>query len=129
VNLPSIGEVTAAGKTAAQFFRMNWSAHKPQLRTVRWWVRWRAVLFKFCGFRRRVKTAEITIRPPHECVQAIMEAVASNEFGNLKEKSALSNGTCEQQSQVLDLESTLRGEHSGVLCQGRDVIFVHKVHF
>jgi len=130
VNLPLIGEVTAAGKTLLSFQNELVRLYKPQLRSSEVVVTLESGIFQVVVSGAVVKPQKLQFDRPTSVFQAIMEAGGVNEFGNLKKVRLVRTVNGEQQSQVLDLTPTLRGENTQAFyIKDGDVIFVPQSPF
>ena len=125
VNLPMIGEVTAAGKTLNEFRNELVRSYKTQLKN-------NDVLVTLEGGTGSVtvsgqvgKPGRIEFDRPTTVFQAIMQAGGATEFGTLKKVRLVRIANGEQQSQVIDLTGTLKGRSSQVVyVKDGDVIIV-----
>jgi polysaccharide export outer membrane protein len=125
VNLPLIGEVTAAGKTLPNFQNELVRLYKPQLRNSQVVVTLESGIMQVVVSGAVVKPQKLQFDRPTSVFQAIMEAGGVNEFGNLKKVRLIRTVNGQQQSQVLDLSPTLRGENTQAFyIKDGDVIFV-----
>jgi polysaccharide export outer membrane protein len=125
VNLPLVGEVTAAGKTLLNFQKELVRLYKPQLRNSE-------VVVTLEGGTGRVVVSGAVVKPqklefdrPTTVFQAIMEAGGVNDFGNLRKVRIVRTVNGQQQSQVLDLTPTLKGKNTqAYYIKDGDVIYV-----
>lgn len=125
VNLPMIGEASAAGKTLTQFQDELVRSYKSQLKN-------NDVLVTLEGGTGQVTVSGAVLKPgrvefdrPTTVFQAIMQAGGASEFGTLKKVRLIRIVKGEQQSQVMDLSGTLKGLSSQVVyVKDGDVIFV-----
>jgi polysaccharide biosynthesis/export protein len=125
VNLPLIGEVTAAGKTLLEFQNELVRLYKPQLRNSEVVVTLESGIMQVVVSGAVVKPAKLQFDRPTTVFQAIMEAGGVNEFGNLNKVRLIRTVNGEQQSQVLNLTPTLKGENTQAFyIKDGDVIFV-----
>jgi polysaccharide export outer membrane protein len=130
VNLPLIGEVTAAGKTLLSFQNELVRLYKPQLRSSEVVVTLESGIMQVVVSGAVVKPQKLQFDRPTSVFQAIMEAGGVNEFGNLKKVRLIRTVNGEQQSQVLNLTPTLRGENTQAFyIKDGDVIFVPQSPF
>src|ERR1700720_54849 len=84
VNLPMIGEVTAAGKTLLSFQNELVRLYKPQLRNSEVVVTLESGIIQVVVSGAVVKPQKLQFDRPTSVFQAIMEAGGVNEFGSLK---------------------------------------------
>jgi polysaccharide biosynthesis/export protein len=125
VNLPLIGEVTAAGKTLLSFQNELVRLYKPQLRNSEVVVTLEMGIIQVVVSGAVLKPQKLQFDRPTSVFQAIMEAGGVNEFGNLKKVRLIRTVNGRQHTQILDLRSTLRGEATQGFCiKDGDVIFV-----
>jgi polysaccharide export outer membrane protein len=125
VNLPMIGEASAAGKTLTDFQNELIRSYKSQLKN-------NDVLVTLEGGTGSVTVSGSVGRPgriefdrPTTVFQAIMQAGGATEYGTLKKVRLIRLVNGEQQSQVLDLSGTLKGESTQVVyVKDGDVIYV-----
>jgi protein involved in polysaccharide export with SLBB domain len=125
VNLPMIGEVSAAGKTLTDLQNELIRSYKSQLKN-------NDVLVTLEGGTGSVtvsgqvgKPGRIEFDRPTTVFQAIMQAGGATEFGTLKKVRLVRIVNGEQQSQVIDLTGTLKGQSSQVVyVKDGDVIIV-----
>jgi polysaccharide export outer membrane protein len=130
VNLPLIGEVTAAGKTLLSFQNELVRLYKPQLRNSEVVVTLESGIIQVVVSGAVVKPQKLQFDRPTSVFQAIMEAGGVNEFGSLKKVRLIRTVNGQQQSQVLDLTPTLRGENTQAFyIKDGDVIFVPQSPF
>ena len=130
VNLPMIGEVSAAGKTLTDFQNQLISSYKSQLRN-------NDVLVTLENGAGQVTVSGAVARPgkiefdrPMTVFQAIMQAGGTTQYGTLKKVRLVRIVNGEQQSQVMNLTGTLKGRSSEVTyVKDGDVIFVPESAF
>jgi len=125
VNLPLIGEVTAAGKTLLSFQNELVRLYKPQLRNSEVVVTLEMGIIQVVVSGAVLKPQKSQFDRPTSVFQAIIEAGGVNEFGNLKKVRLIRTVNGRQHTQILDLRSTLRGEATQAFyIKDGDVIFV-----
>ncbi len=130
VNLPLIGEVTAAGKTLPDFQNELVRLYKSQLRNSEVVVTLESGIGQVVVSGSVQKPGKIEFDRPTTVFQAIMEAGGVNEFGNLKKVRLIRTINGNQQSQVLDLTPTLKGATTQAFyVKDGDVIFVPQTAF
>jgi polysaccharide export outer membrane protein len=130
VNLPLIGEVTASGKTLPDFQSELVRLYKPQLRNSDVVVTLESGIIQVVVSGAVVKPQKLQFDRPTTVFQAIMEAGGVNDFGNLRKVRLIRTINGEQQSQVLDLTPTLKGEKTQAFyLKDGDVIFVPQSAF
>jgi polysaccharide biosynthesis/export protein len=125
VNLPMIGEVSAAGKTLTEFQNELIRSYKSQLKN-------NDVLVTLEGGTGQVTVSGAVQKPgriefdrPTTVFQAIMQAGGTTDFGTLKKVRLVRTVNGTQQSQVIDLTGTLKGRSTEVVyVKDGDVIFV-----
>ena len=130
VNLPMIGEVSAAGKTLTEFQGELVHSYKSQLKN-------NDVLVTLESGAGQVTVSGAVARPgkiefdrPMTVFQAIMQAGGTTQYGTLKKVRVVRIANGEQQSQVIDLTGTLKGRSSEVVyVKDGDVIFVPQSAF
>ena len=130
VNLPMVGEVSAAGKTLAEFQDDLANKFKSQLKN-------NDVLVTLESGAGQVTVSGAVTRPgkiefdrPTTVFQAIMQAGGTTQYGTLKKVRLVRTINGEQQSQVMNLMGTLKGESSqAVYVKDGDVIFVPESAF
>jgi polysaccharide biosynthesis/export protein len=130
VNLPMIGEVSAAGKTLPDFQNELIRLYKSQLKN-------NDVLVTLENGAGQVTVSGAVTRPgkiefdrPMTVFQAIMQAGGTTQYGTLKKVRLVRIVNGEQQSQVMNLTGTLKGRSSQVAyVKDGDVIFVPESAF
>jgi polysaccharide biosynthesis/export protein len=125
VSLPLLGEVTAAGKTLPAFQSELVRLYKPQLRNSEVVVTLESGIMQVVVSGAVAKPQKLQFDRPTTVFQAIMEAGGVNDFGNLKKVRLIRTIKGLEQSQILDLSPTLRGEKTQAFyIKDGDVIFV-----
>ena len=130
VNLPLIGEVSAAGKTLTEFQNELISSYKSQLKNS-------TVLVTLESGAGQVTVSGAVGRPgriefdrPTTVFQAIMQAGGVTQYGTLRKVRIVRVANGEQHSEVIDLTGTLKGRSSQVnYVKDGDVIFVPESAF
>jgi protein involved in polysaccharide export with SLBB domain len=125
LNLPMIGEVSAAGKTLTDLQNELVRLYKSQLKN-------NDVLVTLEGGTGSVTVSGQVGKPgrfefdrPTTVFQAIMQAGGATDFGSLKKVRLVRIVNGEQRSQVIDLTGTLKGQSSQVVyVKDGDVIIV-----
>jgi polysaccharide biosynthesis/export protein len=130
VNLPLIGEVTAAGKTLPDFQNELVRLYKPQLRNSEVLVTLESGIVQVVVSGAVVKPAKLQFDRPTTVFQAIMEAGGITPYGTLKKVRVIRTVNGQQQSQVLDLTPTLAGKTTqAYYIKDGDVIYVPQTAF
>jgi len=130
INLPLVGEVTAAGNTVSQLQQKLAAIYRSQLSNseVIVTLESRVVMVVIAGAVQ--KPAKYTFDRPTTIFQAVMEAGGPDQYGNLAKVklTRLVNG--QQQTEVLDLRPILQGQlTNAVYVQPGDVIVVGEKAF
>ena len=110
INLPQIGEVTAAGKTLAQVQAELTALYKPLLRNTDVLVVLEsgAIHVYMAGAVQRA--GPLILDRPTTILQAVMQAGGPNQFANMRRVQVIRLVNGQERSQVLDLRPTLRGK-------------------
>ena len=125
VSLPLLGEVNASGKTLPDFQRELARLYKPQLRNSEVLVTLESGIMQVVVSGAVAKPQKLQFDRPTTVFQAIMESGGVNEFGNLKRVRLIRTIKGVEQSQILDLSPTLKGEKTQAFyIKDGDVIFV-----
>ena len=125
VSLPLIGEVTAAGKTLVDFQNELIRLYKPQLRNSEVLVTLESGVVTVVVSGYVSKPGKFSFDRPTTIFQAIMEAGGVTEYGNLRKVHLIRVTNGEQQTQVVDLSSTLGGKKTrAFFVKDGDVIYV-----
>src|SRR6266446_2966398 len=130
VNLPLIGEVTAAGKTLADFQSELIRLYQPQLKYAEVVVTLESAVAQVVVSGAVAKPAKLLFERPTTIFQAIMEAGGLSEYGSFKNVHVIRIVGGREHTQILDLRSTLRGQatHPFYVKDG-DVIYVPQSPF
>lgn len=125
VSLPVVGEVTAAGKTLVDFQNELVRLYKPQLRNSEVLVTLESGVVTVVVSGYVGKPGKFSFDRPTTIFQAIMEAGGVTEYGNLRKVHLIRVTNGEQQTQVVDLSSTLGGKKTrAFFVRDGDVIYV-----
>jgi polysaccharide export outer membrane protein len=125
ISLPLLNEVTAAGKTLPEFQSELVRLYKSQLRNSDVLVTLESgtVTVVVSGFVS--KPGKLSFDRPTTVFQAIMEAGGASEYGNLGNVHLVRTVRGEQQTQVLNLKSAMKGKITKVeYVKDGDVIYV-----
>ena len=130
VNLPMVGEVTAAGKTLTDFQKELVSSYKSQLKNNDVLVTLESGAGQVTVSGAVAKPGKIEFDRPTTVFQAIMQAGGTTQYGTLKKVRLVRIVNGEQQSQVMNLTGTLKGRSSQVVyVKDGDVIVVPESAF
>ncbi len=130
VNLPMIGEVSAAGKTLTDFQKELVSSYKSQLKNNDVLVTLESGTGQVTVSGAVAKPGKIEFDRPTTVFQAIMQAGGTTQYGTLKKVRLVRIVNGEQQSQVMNLTGILKGRSSQVVyVKDGDVIFVPESAF
>jgi polysaccharide export outer membrane protein len=125
VNLPMIGEVTAAGKTLGEFQSELIRLYAPQVKNADVVVTLESAVAQVIISGAVAKPAKLLFERPTTIFQAIMEAGGLNEYGSFKNVHVIRLVGGRQHTQILDLRSTLRGQPTQPFyVKDGDVIYV-----
>ena len=130
VNLPMIGEVSASGKTLTEFQGELIRSYKTQLKNNDVLVTLESGAGQVTVSGAVAKPGKIEFDRPITVFQAIMQAGGTTQYGTLKKVRVVRIANGEQQSQVINLTGTLKGQSSEVVyVKDGDVIFVPQSAF
>ena len=130
LNLPMIGEVSAAGKTLTEFQNELSNKYKSQLKNNDVLVTLESGAGQVTVSGAVTKPGKIEFDRPMTVFQAIMQAGGTTQYGSLKKVRLVRVANGEQQSQVMDLAGTLKGRNSQVVyVKDGDVIVVPESAF
>jgi polysaccharide biosynthesis/export protein len=130
VNLPMIGEVSAAGKTLSDFQSELIKLYKSQLKNSDVLVTLENGAGQVTVSGAVMKPGKIEFDRPMTVFQAIMQAGGPTQYGTLKKVRLVRIANGEQQSQVMNLTGMLKGRSSQVTyVKDGDVIFVPESAF
>ena len=125
VSLPLIGEVTAAGKTLADFQSELIRLYQPQLKNAEVVVTLESAVTHVVVSGAVAKPAKLLFERPTTIFQAIMEAGGLNEYGSFKNVHVIRLIGGRQHTQILDLRPTLSGQATQPFyVKDGDVIYV-----
>jgi polysaccharide export outer membrane protein len=125
VSLPVVGEVTAAGKTVANFQSELVRLYKSQLRNSEVLVTLESGVANVVVSGRVGKPGKLSFDRPTSVFQAIMEAGGVSEYGSLSNVQLIRTVNGEQRTQVLNLKAALSGKTTKVYyVKDGDIIFV-----
>ena len=125
VNLPVIGEVTAAGKTLVDFQNELIKLYKPQLRNSDVLVTLESGIINVVVSGYVSKPGKFAFDRPTTVFQAIMEAGGVSEYGNLGKVRLIRTENGKQRSRVLNLKSSISRNVANLdYVKDGDVIYV-----
>ena len=125
VNLPVIGEVTAAGKTLVDFQNELIKLYKPQLRNSDVLVTLESGIINVVVSGYVSKPGKFAFDRPTTVFQAIMEAGGVGEYGNLGKVRLIRTENGKQRSRVLNLKSSISRNVANLdYVKDGDVIYV-----
>ena len=125
VNLPLIGEVTAAGKTLAAFQSELIRLYGAQLKYAEVVVTLESSIIQVVVSGAVTKPAKLLFDRPTTIFQAIMEAGGLSEYGSFKNVHVIRLIGGRQRTQILDLRPTLSGQATQPFyVKDGDVIYV-----
>jgi polysaccharide biosynthesis/export protein len=125
VSLPLIGEVTAAGKTLADFQSELIRLYEAQLKNAEVVVTLESAVAQVVVSGAVAKPAKLLFERPTTIFQAIMEAGGLNEYGSFKNVHVIRLIGGRQHTQILDLRPTLSGQATQPFyVKDGDVIYV-----
>jgi polysaccharide export outer membrane protein len=110
VNLSLIGEVTAAGKTLADFQNELKRLYSAQLKYAEVVVTLESAVTQVVVSGAVAKPAKLVFDRPTTVFQAIMEAGGLSEYGSFKNVHVIRVIGGREHTQILDLRSTLSGQ-------------------
>ncbi len=110
LSLPQLGEVTAAGKTLAQFQADVRSLYKNEIKNTDVLVTLESSVTQIYVSGAVRSPGKLSFERPTTILQAIMEAGGANQFGNLRRVHLIRTSSGVQRTQVLDLRAALAGE-------------------
>ncbi|MEP6685217.1 MAG: polysaccharide biosynthesis/export family protein [Verrucomicrobiota bacterium] len=130
INLPLIGEVTAAGRSIATLQEELTARYKPQVKDSSVVVTLESSVTQVVVSGAVSKPAKLIFDRPTTVFQAIMEAGGTTEYGNLKNVHLVRLVHGQQRTQILDLRSTLGGSTTRpVYVRDGDVIYIPQTFF
>ena len=130
VSLPQIGEVTASGKTVADFQSELVSLYKSQLRNSDVVVTLESSVTQVVVSGAVARPGKLTFDRPTTVFQAIMEAGGATDYGTLKKVHLVRVVNGEQLTQFLDLRPTASGQKtSAFYVRDGDVIYIPQTVF
>jgi polysaccharide biosynthesis/export protein len=125
INLPMIGQVSAAGKSVSQLQGELSARYKPQLENTEVVVTLDSAVIPVVVSGAVSKPGKLLFDRPTTVFQAIMEAGGVNEFGNMRNVHLIRTANGQQTTQILDLRTTLDGTVTrAVYVRNGDVIYV-----
>lgn len=125
VSLPLVGEVTAAGKTLADFQSELIRLYEAQLKNAEVVVTLESAVVQVVVSGAVAKPAKLAFDRPTTIFQAIMEAGGLNEYGSFKNVHVIRLIGGRQRTQILDLRPTLSGQATQPFyVKDGDVIYV-----
>ena len=110
INLPQVGEVTAAGKPIAQLQSEVVALYKPQLRNSDVLVTLESGITRVFMAGSLQRPGPLVLDRPTTLLQAIMHAGGPTPFSNMRRVQIIRLVNGRQQSQVMDLRPTLAGQ-------------------
>jgi polysaccharide export outer membrane protein len=130
VNLPLIGEVDASGKTIVSLQSELAQRYKPELKSSTVIVTLESSVIQVVLSGAIGRPGKLTFERPTTIFQAIMEAGGVSEFGSLRNVHLIRLMNNQQQTQVLDLRSTMSGKTTKpYYVRDGDVIYVPRTMF
>jgi protein involved in polysaccharide export with SLBB domain len=130
LSLPLVGEVTAAGKTVADFQSDLIRLYKPQLRNNEIVVTLESGIVEVVVSGAVSKPTKLSFDKPTTVFQAIMEAGGVSEYGSLRRVHLIRTINGKQLTQVVDLRPALSGKSTSVLyVRDGDIIYVPQTPF
>jgi polysaccharide biosynthesis/export protein len=125
VNLPLVGEVTAAGKTLLEFQSELTRLYSGQLKYAEVVVTLESSVIQVVVSGAVTKPAKLLFDRPTTIFQAIMEAGGLSEYGSFKNVHVIRLFGGRQHTQILDLRPTLSGQATQPFyVKDGDVIYV-----
>jgi polysaccharide export outer membrane protein len=112
INLPQVGEVTAAGKPIAQLQAEVAALYKPQLRNSDVLVTLESGITRVYMAGALGRGGPLVLDRPTTLLQAIMQAGGPTPFSNMRRVQVIRLVNGRQVSQVIDLRPTLAGERT-----------------
>jgi polysaccharide export outer membrane protein len=112
INLPQVGEVTAAGKPIAQLQTEVAALYKPQLRNSEVLVTLESGITRVYMAGSLQRPGPLVLDRPTTLLQAIMQAGGPTPFSNMRRVQVIRLVNGRQVSQVIDLRPTLAGERT-----------------
>ncbi len=110
INLPQVGEITAAGKTVAQVQAELTALYKPLLRNTDVLVVVESGAIHVYMAGALGKAGPLVLDRPTTILQAVMQAGGPTPFGNMRRVQVIRLVNGVERSQVVDLRPTLRGQ-------------------
>jgi len=110
INLPQVGEITAAGKTVAQVQAELTALYKPLLRNTDVLVVVESGAIHVYMAGAVGKAGPLVLDRPTTILQAVMQAGGPNQFGNMRRVQVIRLVNGVERSQVVDLRPTLQGQ-------------------
>jgi len=130
VNLPLIGEVDASGKTIVSLQSELAQRYKPELKSSTVIVTLESSVTQVVLSGAVARPGKLIFERPTTIFQAIMEAGGVTEFGSLRNVHLIRLMNNQQQTQVLDLRSTMSGKTTKpYYVRDGDVIVVPRTMF
>lgn len=130
INLPYVGEVSAAGRTIGDLQRTLEALYKPQLQNTTVVVTLEKSVTPVVIGGAVKKPGNYPFDRPTTVLQAIMEAGGTDQFGTLGKVSVIRLVNGQQRTQVLDLRPILQGTPTKpVYVHGGDIILVGESAF
>ena len=125
ISLPLVGEVSAAGKSPAQFQQELTQLYKSQLQNSEVIVTVENVAIPVVVSGEVQKPGKIVFERPATVLEAVMEAGGFTAYGDPKRVSLIRQINGVQHMQMVDLSKVLRGEPSTAMyVSPGDVIYV-----
>lgn len=110
INLPQVGEVTAAGKPISQLQSEVAALYKPQLRNSEVLVTLESGITRVYMAGSLQRPGPLVLDRPTTLLQAIMQAGGPTPFSNMRRVQVIRLINGRQQSQVIDMRPTLAGQ-------------------
>ena len=109
INLPQVGEVTAAGKPISQLQSEVAALYKPQLRNSEVLVTLESGITRVYMAGSLQRPGPLVLDRPTTLLQAIMQSGGPTPFSNMRRVQVIRLINGQQHSQVIDLRPTLAG--------------------
>lgn len=130
INLPLIGQITAAGRTVGDLQATLEALYQPQLQNTTVVVTLESSVTPVVIGGAVTKPGKYLFDRPTTLLQAIYEAGGADEFGNLGQVSIIRVINGQQRTQVVDLKPVLRGQPMRpIFVRAGDIVIVGESRF
>ncbi len=130
INLPLIGQVTAAGRTVGELQATLEALYQPQLQITTVLVTLESSVTPVVIGGAVNKPGKYLFDRPTTLLQAIYEAGGADQFGNLGQVSVIRVIDGQQRTQVVDLKPVLRGQPTRpIFVRAGDIVIVGESRF